>query len=308
MNDIAARRSMTDATGRLNLSCRGRECGKRPNQRLCSVSSRRSHFRVSDGLGHDGAIAARQQELRSELPLLVLPQIRMSQVPPRRRTIGPDMEWPGSYRLRTRTCPSRLRTSSCWLWPRTCRVETTKQHGSRRGNPAIREAGREGRGTSCRRPSSPRSWSTSKSAWHGGYSGSVLPRGPRWRGSPASSDEIPARCHRITVSGRMIVMALRTDGNQRYNWMKNRRSLLVNWTRPRTWRCSTMSCCLSAAFSASSQLSGLNNDAPRFKRKNISATIAADVKRFCHQIKNGQGFRYAQSMTPACIGHSAREQ
>src|SRR5262249_34584096 len=92
----------------------------------------------------------------------------------------------------------------------------------------------------------------------------------------------------------MIVMAWRTDGNQRYNWMKNRRSLLVNWTRPRTWRCSTMSCCLSAAFSASSRLLGLNNDAPRLKRKNISATIAADVKRFCHQIKNGQGFRYTQ--------------
>src|SRR5262249_44194919 len=55
-----------------------------------------------------------------------------------------------------------------------------------------------------------------------------------------------------------------------------------------------MSCCLSAAFSASSQLLGLNNDAPRLKRKNISATIAADVKRFCHQIKNGQGFRYTQ--------------
>src|SRR5262249_60061668 len=92
----------------------------------------------------------------------------------------------------------------------------------------------------------------------------------------------------------MIVMAWRTDGNQRYNWMKNRRSLLVNWTRPRTWRCSTISCCLSAAFSASTQLLGLNNDAPRLKRKNISATIAADVKRFCHQVKNGQGFRYTQ--------------
>src|SRR5262245_52333497 len=33
----------------------------------------------------------------------------------------------------------------------------------------------------------------------------------------------PARCQRITVSGRMILMALRTDGNQRYNRMKNRR-------------------------------------------------------------------------------------
>src|SRR5262245_52687089 len=120
---------------------------------------------------------------------------------------------------------------------------------------------------------------------------SHLPRFP----TPVATN--PARCQRITVSGRMIVMALRTDGNQRYNWMKNRRSLLVNRTRPRTWRCSTMSCCLSAAFSASSQLLGLNNDAPRFKRKNISATIAADVKRFCHQIKNGQGFRYAHVMT-----------
>src|SRR5215467_9934769 len=106
----------------------------------------------------------------------------------------------------------------------------------------------------------------------------------------AKTGTIPAH----KVSGRTIVMALRTEGNQRYSWMKNRRSLLVNWTRPRTWRCSTISCCLSAAFSASSQLLGLNNDAPRLKRKNISATIAADVKRFCHQIKNGQGFRYTQ--------------
>src|SRR5262245_65359702 len=95
--------------------------------------------------------------------------------------------------------------------------------------------------------------------------------------------------------------------------MKNRRSLLVNRTRPRTWRCSTMSCCLSAAFSASSQLLGLNNDAPRLKRKNISATIAADVKRFCHQVKNGQGFRYTQGasgshLAPLCRRHYAPRQ
>ena len=76
----------------------------------------------------------------------------------------------------------------------------------------------------------------------------------------------------------MILIALRIDGNQRYNWTKNKRSLLVNRTRPRTWRCSTMSCCLSAAFSASSQLLGLKNDATKFKRKNINAAIAADVK------------------------------
>jgi hypothetical protein len=40
-------------------------------------------------------------------------------------------------------------------------------------------------------------------------------------------------------------------------WMKSRRSLFVNWTRPRTLRCSTISCCFSAAFSASSWLLGL---------------------------------------------------
>src|SRR5262249_61342966 len=60
--------------------------------------------------------------------------------------------------------------------------------------------------------------------------------------------------------------------------------------RPRTWRCSTISCCLSAAFSASSQLLGLKSDAPRFKRKKISATIVADIKRFCHQIKTDEVF------------------
>ena len=51
----------------------------------------------------------------------------------------------------------------------------------------------------------------------------------------------PARCQRTRVSGRMILMALRTDGNHRYSWTKNKRSLFVNWTRPRTLRCKTIS-------------------------------------------------------------------
>jgi hypothetical protein len=54
----------------------------------------------------------------------------------------------------------------------------------------------------------------------------------------------------------LVVMALRTDGNQRYNWMKNRRSL---WTRPLIFGCGTISCCLSAAFSASSRLLDLKS-------------------------------------------------
>src|SRR5262249_30563919 len=65
---------------------------------------------------------------------------------------------------------------------------------------------------------------------------------------------------------------------------------------------------LSAAFSASSELLGLNNEAPSLKRKNISATIAADVKRFCHQIKNGQGFRYTQAGLPSLCLASSRIQ
>jgi len=92
-------------------------------------------------------------------------------------------------------------------------------------------------------------------------------------------------------------MALRPDGHQRYSWMKNRWSLLVNWTRPRSLRCSTITWCLSAAFSASSRLLGLNAEATRFKRKNISATIVADDKRFYHRIKTDDVFdthRYPQ--------------
>jgi peptidoglycan/xylan/chitin deacetylase (PgdA/CDA1 family) len=39
------------------------------------------------------------------------------------------------------------------------------------------------------------------------------------------------------------------------------------WTRPCTLRWSTISCCLSAAFSASSWLLGLKSEATRFKRE-----------------------------------------
>jgi hypothetical protein len=40
-----------------------------------------------------------------------------------------------------------------------------------------------------------------------------------------------------------------------------------------------------AAFSASSRLFGLKSEVNRFKTKNISAIIAADVRRFGHPIK-----------------------
>src|SRR5215813_6708147 len=114
---------------------------------------------------------------------------------------------------------------------------------------------------------------------------SMRGRPPRFRDFQRQYRRKPARCQRTSVSGRMIVMALRIAGNQRYSWMKNSRSLFVNWTRPRTLRCSTVNCCLSAAFSASSRRLDLKSEETRFKNRKISPTIVADVKRFSRQIK-----------------------
>jgi hypothetical protein len=57
-------------------------------------------------------------------------------------------------------------------------------------------------------------------------------------GRPASAPDFQrqyqrkaARCQRTSVSGWMIVMALRIEGNHRYSWMKNKRSL-VSRARP----------------------------------------------------------------------------
>jgi hypothetical protein len=68
----------------------------------------------------------------------------------------------------------------------------------------------------------------------------------------------PARCQRTRVSGRMTVMTFRTDGNHRYSWMKNKRSLFVSRTRLCTIRRNTTTWCRSAAFSASSLIPSPN--------------------------------------------------
>jgi Flp pilus assembly protein TadD len=70
----------------------------------------------------------------------------------------------------------------------------------------------------------------------------------------------------------MVVIAFTIDGNHRYNCRNNRRPLFVNWTRPRTWRRSTISWRRSAAFSASSRLIDLNGETNSLKRKKSSAT------------------------------------
>jgi hypothetical protein len=40
--------------------------------------------------------------------------------------------------------------------------------------------------------------------------------------------QLPCVYRKLSVSGRIIVTTLRTDGNQRYSWLETRRSLLVN--------------------------------------------------------------------------------
>jgi hypothetical protein len=45
----------------------------------------------------------------------------------------------------------------------------------------------------------------------------------------------------VAVSGRMIVLAFKIEGNHRYSWIKNERSPFVSWTRLRTFRRSTVS-------------------------------------------------------------------
>ena len=63
------------------------------------------------------------------------PYVAGSAPPPYYR---PGYGYGGSYRLRTRTCPSRLRTSSCWLWPRTCRCSRKPYYGKVVHDPAGR--------------------------------------------------------------------------------------------------------------------------------------------------------------------------
>jgi hypothetical protein len=71
----------------------------------------------------------------------------------------------------------------------------------------------------------------------------------------------------------------RVDGNHRYSWTKNQRSLLMTRFRPGTLRRKTINWCRSAAFSASSRLFDLNGEANTAKTKQSSANIVCtDVR------------------------------
>jgi hypothetical protein len=69
----------------------------------------------------------------------------------------------------------------------------------------------------------------------------------------------------------MIVVALRTDGNQRYNWMKNRRSLLVNTSISGNTRC---------AFNCAARLRVFIDDAGKVHRSGGQRShVGLQVKR-----------------------------
>ena len=71
----------------------------------------------------------------------------------------------------------------------------------------------------------------------------------------------------------MTVMTFRTDGNHRYSWIKNKRSLFVSRTRLCTIRRNTTTWRRSAAFSASSRLFDLNGEIKTARAKHSSAII-----------------------------------
>ena len=61
---------------------------------------------------------------------------------------------------------------------------------------------------------------------------SICGRPPSGRDFQRQLQRKPALCQRTSVSGRMIVRTCEIDGNQRYSWIKNQRSLFVSRTRP----------------------------------------------------------------------------
>ena len=115
-------------------------------------------------------------------------------------------------------------------------------------------------------------------------SASICGRPPRERDFQRQYRRKPARCQRTRVSGRMIVIALKTDGNHRYSWTKNKRSLFVNWTRPRTFRRSTDQLMSEYSVLCLKSALRLERRGDSVSTKQNSAIIAADVNKFAHTI------------------------
>ena len=93
-------------------------------------------------------------------------------------------------------------------------------------------------------------------------------------------DRKPARCQRITVSGRMMASASRVFGNNPQIQPRTNRSLAENGNRPSLPRRSTMICCRSTRISASSAARDRNRSRTRPKIGLMRPNIQASVARF----------------------------
>jgi hypothetical protein len=94
-------------------------------------------------------------------------------------------------------------------------------------------------------------------------------------------DRKPARCQRITVSGRMMASAPRVFGNNPQTQPRTNRSLAENANWPTLPRRSTMICCRSTRISASSVARDRNRSKTRQKISLMRPNIRASVTRFC---------------------------
>ena len=91
----------------------------------------------------------------------------------------------------------------------------------------------------------------------------------------------PARCQRITVSGRMMASASQVFGNNPQTQPKTNLSLAENGNRPTLPRRSTMICCRSTRISASSVARDRNRSKTRQKISLMRPNIRPNVTRFC---------------------------
>ena len=94
-------------------------------------------------------------------------------------------------------------------------------------------------------------------------------------------DRKPARCQRITVSGRIMASAPQVFGNNPQTQPRTNLSLAENGIRPTLPRRSTMICCRSTRISASSAARDRNRSRTRPKISLMRPSIRPSVARFC---------------------------
>src|SRR6201998_3038166 len=82
----------------------------------------------------------------------------------------------------------------------------------------------------------------------------------------------PARCQRMTVSGRTIATTARRDRNQRQSQTNTKRSVLSRCGRFGVRRRSTLTCCRKTRFSASSVALALKREA-RIPRISLNRSV-----------------------------------